>query len=435
MSTKREFGQLLFIVGLAVTLLCGSMPGKEQCESESRSNPVVQMHETPSVSQENPALQSGVQLGRATKIIGKSVFSSQGETLGRIYDLVLTPDTQRISYAVLSHGGVWGVWSKFFAVPWQDVQVGPLGQITLAADRSELGRMRGFDKKNWPTRGDPDIASSSRSAADERSTSPSIDLMGVERTWTSRDVRRCRVTTLTGHKVHNAMDENLGTIKDFVVDVRDGQIVYTIVSFGGRLGIGERCVAVPSSEIHVLPRQKIARLDIDKQTFHSVAFDPKAWPDLVSGQYAQRVRDTFEAGPYWTVLGYTPPEPPRAIAGEAWGTEGEFAKSFDAAGVKTFEGTVESVGTFTPGGGTADTPGGLRLRIMDETGKRLTVYVGPEVYAEQKGFTVKPGDRVTVTGSPTRIGWGTVIVPSRIQSGGQTLHLRDEAGKPLWLSR
>lgn len=435
MNTTRKCVQGLFVVNLAVILLCGSVFGDEQSASESWSDTAPPMHQTPPMSQENPMTQSGVQLGRATKIVGKNVFNARGETLGRIYDLVLTPDTQRISYAVLSHGGVWGIRSKFFAVPWQDVQVGPLGQIKLAADKSGLEQMRGFDKRNWPTRGDPDIVGSSRSAADEQSMSPSADLMGVERTWTSRDVRRCRVTTLTGHKVHNAMDENLGTIKDFVIDARDGQIVYTIVSFGGRLGIGERCVAVPSSEIHILPRQKIARLDIDKRTFHSVAFDPKAWPDLVSGQYAQRVRDTFEAGPYWTVLGYTPPEPPRPVAGEAWGTEGEFAKSFDAAGAKTIEGTVESVGTFTPSGGTADTPGGLRLRIMDETGKRFTVYVGPEVYAEQKGFAVKPGDKVTVTGSPVRIGWGTVIVPSRIQSGGQTLHLRDETGKPLWLSR
>ena len=60
MNTKREFGQLLFIVGLSVMLMCGSVPGKEQCENESRSNPVVQMHQTLSVSQENPAIQSGV---------------------------------------------------------------------------------------------------------------------------------------------------------------------------------------------------------------------------------------------------------------------------------------------------------------------------------------------------------------------------------------
>lgn len=47
------------------------------------------------------------------------VETQDGEKLGMIKDLVIDLEQGRIAYAVLSFGGIFGIGSKLFAVPWQ----------------------------------------------------------------------------------------------------------------------------------------------------------------------------------------------------------------------------------------------------------------------------------------------------------------------------
>jgi hypothetical protein len=132
------------------------------------------------------------------------------------------------------------------------------------------------------------------------------------------------------------------------------------------------------------------------------------------------------------VLGYVGSEQDRAAAQKAWGPEGEFAKHFDAKNVKTIEGTVQSVGTFQPEGAAAGAAGGLRIRLTTSDGNLVTVYAGPQWFAQQNDFYLKPGDKISVTGAETKIGWRPVLVASQIKSGDRTLRLRNENGQPVW---
>jgi hypothetical protein len=73
--------------------------------------------------------------------------------------------------------------------------------------------------------------------------------------------------------------------------------------------------------------------------------------------------------------------------------------------------------------------------VTTDDGNLVTVYAGPQWYAQQNDFYVKPGDKINVTGSQTKIGWRPVLVASQIQAGDRTLRLRNEAGLPLWQSQ
>ncbi len=256
--------------------------------------------------------------------------------------------------------------------------------------------------------------------------------MGAGEMAASRDVQFRRVTNLTGTSVRNAEGEDIGDIEDFVVDASQGQIAYTIVSFGGFWGIGEKFAAVPATAIQIQPRRHIARLDADRETLEKIAFDPDEFPDLSNREYAQRLHETFNAEPYWTVMGYVGSEQEQAAAQKAWGAEGQFARHFDPKNVKTVQGTVQSVGTFQPEGAAPGAPGGLRIRITTDDGNLVTVYGGPQWYAQQHDFYVKPGDKISVTGSETKIGWRPVLVASQIKAADRTLQLRSETGQPLW---
>lgn len=56
------------------------------------------------------------------QLIGASVISAQDESLGRVDDVVMSPQTGKIAYLVISHGGLLGIDESYTPVPWQDFE-------------------------------------------------------------------------------------------------------------------------------------------------------------------------------------------------------------------------------------------------------------------------------------------------------------------------
>lgn len=51
-------------------------------------------------------------------ILSEEVESAQGQRIGYIKDLTVSLDTGTIAYAVLAVGGLFGIGTKLYAVPW-----------------------------------------------------------------------------------------------------------------------------------------------------------------------------------------------------------------------------------------------------------------------------------------------------------------------------
>jgi sporulation protein YlmC with PRC-barrel domain len=51
--------------------------------------------------------------------------------------------------------------------------------------------------------------------------------------------------TLLGNDVYNRDGQDLGDIKEFMIDMASGKIAYAVLSFGGLLGLGDKLFAVP----------------------------------------------------------------------------------------------------------------------------------------------------------------------------------------------
>lgn len=69
---------------------------------------------------------------------------------------------------------------------------------------------------------------------------------------------------IIGTKVKNNAGENVGTIDDLVIRPND-QVVMAVVSVGGFLGIGDRKVAVPWSDLSVSTTDRSIVYDVTKQ--------------------------------------------------------------------------------------------------------------------------------------------------------------------------
>ncbi len=488
MGKRKVFLRGLFVVGL-VAVLCAYGLATEQAANKNQGaanqnqgaaaqqNQPNQAKTQPGMSQQKaPSSQTAqaMMLVRTSDLIGKQVKNTQGENLGVIHDIVLTPDYQSVSYVALSYGGAFTINSRLYAIPWQALRVGPKGDVTMSATKDQFTQTPGFTHRNWPSQAEtrwsgmgagttssstmgssatgsatPRSATGGQAAAGQSQAGQSAAAPGQSQTAQppsasaaagqmaagGQDIQMRRVTHLTGMEVKNSENQDLGDIEGFAINTSDGRVVYDIISFGGVAGVGEKYAAVPANAVRIQPQNHVAILNATRQTLDSVAFNPSEFPDLSSPEYQARLSKIFPAAPAGGALGFVPSQQPQMqyIADEkAWSGEGMHGKAFNPSTVKTITGTVESVGSFKPEGAPAGATGGLRLRVKTAGGQTMTVYAGPISYAEQKNFFVMPGDQITITGSETKIRSRSVILASELKKGDQTLQLRDKSGKPLW---
>jgi sporulation protein YlmC with PRC-barrel domain len=101
----------------------------------------------------------GPEIMSAETLIGDSVVNAAGEDLGDIKAIMLDVTSGRIGYAVLSFGGVFGIGSKLFAIPWSALTLdADEKRFILDAPKERLEDAPGFDKDHWPSMADPSWA-------------------------------------------------------------------------------------------------------------------------------------------------------------------------------------------------------------------------------------------------------------------------------------
>lgn len=96
-------------------------------------------------------------LVRSSALKGEAVRNRAGEDLGKIEEIMIKLSDGSIGYAVLSFGGLLGLGSKLFAVPWHVMDFdSSKHEYVLDVSKSELKNAPGFDKSNWPDTENPD---------------------------------------------------------------------------------------------------------------------------------------------------------------------------------------------------------------------------------------------------------------------------------------
>jgi len=103
------------------------------------------------LNREGPTANVPVQRLTATSIIGDGIENPQGESLGKIEDLMVNVVEGRIEYAVIEFGAFLGMGGKLFAVPFKDLSIDPARhKFILNVDKAYLKNAPGFDKTHWP---------------------------------------------------------------------------------------------------------------------------------------------------------------------------------------------------------------------------------------------------------------------------------------------
>jgi sporulation protein YlmC with PRC-barrel domain len=102
------------------------------------------------------------------------------------------------------------------------------------------------------------------------------------------------VHTLVGNDVCNKQQEELGTIKEILLDVPTGQVSYAVLSFGGFLGMGEKLFAVPWEALTLDTVNKRFTLDVARDRLESApGFDKENWPNMADEAWAHSIHSYY----------------------------------------------------------------------------------------------------------------------------------------------
>lgn len=121
--------------------------------------------------------------------------------------------------------------------------------------------------------------------ADSEEQGPGPDLMGAD--------------TLIGNDVYNHNEEDLGDIKEIMLDVRSGRVSYAVLSFGGFLSMGEKLFAVPWNALTLDTVNKRFVLNVEKERLENApGFDKDNWPNMADENWATEIHSFYGTKPY-----------------------------------------------------------------------------------------------------------------------------------------
>lgn len=88
-------------------------------------------------------------------------------------------------------------------------------------------------------------------------------------------------STLSGDDVKNAQGEDLGHVKDIMLDTENNRVAYYVLSFGGVLGMGDKLFAIPPEAMKLNTNDKCFILNIDKERLKKAeGFNKDQWPNM-----------------------------------------------------------------------------------------------------------------------------------------------------------
>lgn len=107
-------------------------------------------------------------------------------------------------------------------------------------------------------------------------TGPGPELMGAD--------------TLIGNDVYNLVGDELGVIKEIMLDMRSGRVIYAVLAFKSFLGLGEKLFAVPWKALTLDTEHRRFMLDVDRYSLKDApGFDQTHWPDMADQRWQMQV--------------------------------------------------------------------------------------------------------------------------------------------------
>jgi hypothetical protein len=102
-----------------------------------------------------------------------------------------------------------------------------------------------------------------------------------------------------GTAVYNREGEKLGSIHSVMIDKSSGKVAYSVMSFGGFLGIGDRYHPLPWNVLTYDSRQGGYVVDLDRSMLEGApSYSTSEMPDWSDREWSRKVQDYYGGRPY-----------------------------------------------------------------------------------------------------------------------------------------
>ena len=94
-------------------------------------------------------------------------------------------------------------------------------------------------------------------------------------------LRRLAASSIVGDHIFNPAGEDLGKIRDMMIDITSEKVEYVVIEFGGFLGLNKKYIAVPLKDLTIAKEHRHAFiLNESRESLKKyVGFDKDHWPD------------------------------------------------------------------------------------------------------------------------------------------------------------
>lgn len=125
------------------------------------------------------------------------------------------------------------------------------------------------------------------------------DSMGIYKAHKGPGPHLMGANTLTGDTVVNRQAEELGEIKEIMLDMRTGKVAYAVMSFGGFLGMGDKLFAVPWTALTLDTVNERFVLNVEKEHLaNAPGFEKDAWPDMTDAAWVNELHSYYGTKAY-----------------------------------------------------------------------------------------------------------------------------------------
>ena len=104
--------------------------------------------------------------------------------------------------------------------------------------------------------------------------------------------------TMVGNDVYNRAGDDLGDVKEILLNMHTGRVAYAVLSFGGFLGVGDKLFAVPWEALELDTVNKRFTLDVAKERLEEApGFDKDHWPNMADPKWASSLHTYYGTKP------------------------------------------------------------------------------------------------------------------------------------------
>lgn len=317
---RKAFTALLIVLALiSVTIASRSEPSNSKQRSDQTKQDMRSM--------------AGVTLECASHIIGTEVTNPRGEKIGKVKDIVLTTQRDRVDYVAVESGSV--VRGRTLAIPWTEFQFSSkmageknktavqekTDRLILNLPEASADKAKGYESDSWPntvsanwreqlTTDQPEFKRTEpeKSEFELRRVSKLIGTdVGLARTTAKGDA------TVKREENEATATEKIAKVKDAVITRSDGRLTYAFIELEKIESHKGELSTVPwnSLQFQAQPKMFATLKAPDKTTLITYAFKPDQQlaqlPLLAQSSYSRKIFMAYDQGPQWEALGFVNP--------------------------------------------------------------------------------------------------------------------------------